>query len=388
MEKLYYKDPYLKEAEATVVKKEITDKNVKITLDNPLFYPEGGGQPGDIGYLNDIEVLDTKKGENGESILCLNKEAEDKIKVNDQVKQKLDWNHRYKFMKMHTAQHLLSGLLYTLFNIGTVAVHLGEEYLSIETDRERIDGEVIDKLIFAANKKIWESKKVIYRELSHSEAEKLGLRRSIKVEGDVRIVDIEDTDRIACGGVHVERTSEIGLITAIGHEQIRSHERIFFNCAEKALERAINTEKEDAKLCALLSCKTEETSKLVAQMLSDSTKTKALLASAEIKAAAAEYKEHKKNKSITVIDTKLPTVRFQGLGESEEKIALCAINTDGEKCTWIIILKNTELLDVKDLISKTGARGGGRPPVYQGVIEKDKSDVFFEYIKNKYAEIE
>lgn len=386
MEKLYYKDPYLREAESTVAKIEVSEENTKVTLNETLFYPESGGQPGDRGFINGIEVTDTKKSENGESILYLEKGAENKIRVKETVKQKLDWDHRYKFMKMHTAQHLLSGLLYTHFNIGTVAVHLGEEYLTIEIDREKIEQITIENLIRAANKELWAAHSVNYREMNHAEAENLGLRRPIKVNGDVRIVEIEGVDRIACGGVHVGKTSEIGLITAIGHEQIRGHVRIYFNCAEKALEEALKAEEQDGKLCALLSCKTEETAAKVASLLTENTRTKAQLASAETKLAEAEYREKEKDNT-AIIETKLPVERFRGLGEKEENIELLAINREGEKCTWLIIQKGKETMDMKAFLSQSGARGGGRAPVYQGIVDKDKTEnmkkIFREYTKNE-----
>lgn len=373
MEKLYYKDPYLKEAETTVLSVSENDTNTLVTLKEDLFYPEGGGQCGDKGFLNSFKVLDTKKGPDGESVLYLEKEAGNGISVNDTVVQKLDWEHRYRFMKKHTAQHLLSGLLFNLFGIGTVAVHLGEQYLTIETDRERIDSETVHDLVLAANRAIWEAHRVRGIQMSHEEAEALNLRRSIKVEGQVRIVEIEGIDRIACGGVHVDKTSEIGLITAIGHEQIRGHERIYFNCSEKALEGALRAESQDAKLCALLSCKTEETVQKVASLQTELTKTKALLALSEIKNAETEFRENR-GTGVVVLETKLPVERFRGLGEKEEDICLCAMNSEGEKCSWIIILKGKYSMDMKAFLSRCGARGGGRAPVYQGMIEKDKKD--------------
>ncbi len=384
MEKLYYKDAYLKQYESTVTEVSSDDKYTYVKLESPLFYPEGGGQCGDRGHLNSFKVLDTKKAPDGNSVYYLEKEAEGKIKVKETVTQTLDWDHRYEFMKKHTAQHLLSGLLFNLFKIGTVAVHLGEEYLTIETDREKIDSGTVKKLVLEANRAIWESHGIKSFEVSHKEAEELNLRRSIKVEGTVRIVEIEGLDRIACGGVHVRRTSEIGLITAIGHEQIRGHERICFNCAEKALELALKAENQDGKLCALLSCRTEETAQKVASLQTELTRTKAALGLSEIKNAEAEFNE-KREGSLAIIDTDLSVDRFRPLSDKEEPLALCAIKTEGDRSSWIIILKGYQL-DIKSLLSQTSARGGGREPVYQGVIETAKKEEFKKLFKESVSQ--
>ncbi|MBO7348595.1 MAG: alanyl-tRNA editing protein, partial [Spirochaetales bacterium] len=221
MDKLYYADPYRKSITCTVNTVVHTDKATEVTTDRTIFYPESGGQSGDCGKLGPYTVLDTRKGDDGDSVLILAPDTP--VKQGDSLELVLDWDHRYLFMVVHTAQHLLSGLLYSMFDIGTVAVHQGADYLTIETDKAEIPLATVDELVLAANEKIRENHKIIYREMSHSDAEALGLRRSIKVEGDVRIVEIEGVDRIACGGVHVASTGEIGIIYSMGHEQIRGH---------------------------------------------------------------------------------------------------------------------------------------------------------------------
>ena len=210
MEKLYYQDPYLTKITCTVKAVSHTDKATEVRTDKTIFYPESGGQPGDRGTLGQYRVLDTRKADDGDSILILDPSSE--VKEGDVLELVLDWDHRYKFMVIHAAQHMLSGLLFTMFGIGTVAVHQGEEYLTIETDKSAIDEKVIDELILAANEKIRENHSIIYHEMSHKDAEALGLRRSIKVEGDVRIVEIKDVDRIACGGIHASRTGELSAV--------------------------------------------------------------------------------------------------------------------------------------------------------------------------------
>ena len=189
MDKVYYENTYLRELDCTVVQVSHTDKATEVFPDRTIFYPEGGGQPGDRGKLGPFEVLDTRKDEEGNSVLILGKDCP--IKEGAQYTLILDWDHRHKFMVIHTAQHMLSGLLFTMYAIGTVAVHQGDDYLTIETDKAEISEETINGLILAANAKISENHAILYHQMSHSDAEALGLRRSIKVEGDVRIDNVK-----------------------------------------------------------------------------------------------------------------------------------------------------------------------------------------------------
>ncbi|MBQ2527427.1 MAG: alanyl-tRNA editing protein, partial [Spirochaetales bacterium] len=273
MEKLYYQDPYLSRITCTVTDVSRSDKATEIRTDRTIFYPESGGQPGDRGKLGQYNVLDTRKDDDGDSVLILEPEA--KINKGDVLELVLDWDHRYKFMVIHAAQHMLSGLLFTMFGIGTVAVHQGDEYLTIETDKSAIDGSIIDELVLAANERIRENHEIIYHEMSHKDAEALGLRRSIKVEGDVRIVEIKDVDRIACGGIHVARTGEIGIIYCLGHEQIRGHVRLYFSCGRQALESLIADSKVVRDLNRTFSCRTDEITSKVAETLASLSEAKA-----------------------------------------------------------------------------------------------------------------
>ena len=180
MNKNYYTEPYRRSLTCTVTGVNHTDKATEVVTDSTIFYPESGGQPGDRGTLGPYRVLDTRKGDDGRSVLILPPSTP--VKEGENLELVLDWDHRYFFMVMHAAQHLLSGLLYYMFGIGTVAVHQGEDYLTIETDKEQIPQQTVDELVLAANARIRENHRILYHEMSHSDAEALGLRRSIKVD--------------------------------------------------------------------------------------------------------------------------------------------------------------------------------------------------------------
>ncbi|MCR4676032.1 MAG: alanyl-tRNA editing protein [Sphaerochaetaceae bacterium] len=383
MNRLYYERPYLTSCECKVISLKKTDKNIEVKTDPCIFYPEGGGQSGDTGLLGPYQVTGTVKDEKDEPVLLLDLSS-DTVKKGMVLIQKIDWEHRYKYMKMHTAQHLLSGLLFNMFRIGTTAVHLGEKYLTIETDQSAVSDETIQELVKAANRAIWESHSVNIREMSHRDAEALGLRRSIKVDGDVRLVEIEGVDLIACGGVHVQKTSEIGLVTYLSRELIRGHVRLYFKCAEAAFDKAVSSELEMAKICALLSCSEAEAARKVAKMQLDLTRATARISLFEVGQAEEEIKENLKD-GAAVFESSLSVSRFQGLVKKFPDIALCVVNTGEGSTNWLIGLTGRfEELSAslrEKLLTPCGAKGGGRLPLFQGVIETEKKKDFLDSFK-------
>ncbi|NLA93140.1 MAG: alanyl-tRNA editing protein, partial [Spirochaetales bacterium] len=188
-------------------------------LDRTIFYPEGGGQPGDRGFIDQVKVNDTQLNANGEILHQI--EGESNFVAGQEVTLTLDWDHRYDFMQQHSAQHLLSGTLYTLFKIGTVSVHLGQAEISIELDTDELSEEQIVATEEAVNKVIRQNVPISAQTVKQEEIPPLNLRRSVKVEGDVRLITIEGHDLIACGGLHVKESSELGYIYYLRSERIR-----------------------------------------------------------------------------------------------------------------------------------------------------------------------
>lgn len=376
MDKIYYENTYLSELDCTVVQVRHTEKATEVITDRTIFYPEGGGQPGDRGTLGPWQVLDTRKGEQGESVLILAKDCP--VEEGAGLRQVLDWEHRYKFMVIHTAQHMLSGLLFTLYGIGTVAVHQGDEYLTIETDRESIDQSTIDGLVLAANDEIRANHAIAYHEMNHADAEALGLRRSIKVEGDVRIVEIKDVDRIACGGIHVARTGEIGVICALGHEQIRGHVRLYFLCGRQALDSLLFAGRTVQDLCRTFSCKPEELEGKVSDTFTALAASKAAASAASRRLALLDVQNNTDSDGVCLIDS-APDADLQDYAQAvlrTEDLAMLVTSTAEGRTRWLIALKGRFggvdfNASVRPLLSEINAKGGGKSPVFQGVAACD-----------------
>ena len=125
--RLYYEDSHLTEFPAVVTACEQAKDYWKVSLDQTAFFPEGGGQAGDSGYLNDVEVFDTheKAGE----IWHYTREP---LEVGTKVKGILDWNKRFSRMQQHSGEHIVSGLIHARFGYDNVGFHLGEEEVTMD----------------------------------------------------------------------------------------------------------------------------------------------------------------------------------------------------------------------------------------------------------------
>ena len=370
MDKRFYEDTYLTTLDCTVVQVNHTDKATEVLTDSTIFYPESGGQPGDRGMLGPFRVLDTRKDEEGNSVLILDKDCP--VQEGNQYNQSLDWDHRYKFMVIHTAQHMLSGLLFTMYGIGTVAVHQGDEYLTIETDRSEISEDQIDGLIHEANMKIYEDHSIVYHEMSHADAEALGMRRSIKVEGDVRIVEIEGVDCIACGGVHVWQTGEIRMVYCIGQEQIRGHVRLYFRCGAQAVGESLRNNRIVNNLSREFSCRADEIAGKITALQNDLSEARSRCSSIQKRLAEYAIRENLSDGVCVITGCGTDTQALVHASNDYDDLALLGGNTRSGR--WIIVLKGRFgridfNRDIRPLLSTVNAKGGGKSPVFQGAAD-------------------
>ena len=214
---LFGENAYLKEAPGKVI--GFSGENGLI-LDRSIFYPTGGGQPGDTGSIvfngETFSVEETVKGENGNIILLL-ADGFSSLKIGDAVKQLLNWDMRYTYMKVHTALHLLSVVIPLPVTGGAITAQKGRLDFNMPEAIEN-KGELTDKLneLISADYEITESW-ISNEELQANPS--LVKTMSVKPptgSGKVRLVRIgnKDTqiDLQPCGGTHVKRTSEIGMM--------------------------------------------------------------------------------------------------------------------------------------------------------------------------------
>jgi len=240
---LYYETPYAREFTAKVLKAVDT----AVILDQTLFYPEGGGQPSDIGTLNGINVIDVQKV-GGVILHKLEKTPE-----GTDVKGELDWNRRFLHMQMHTATHILGASARKVLgpHIWQAGAQKGEKKSRLDiTHYDKLTFEQIRQIETFANNLVSQNLPVqITVEPRNNAEQKYGftLYQGGGSPGkQVRVVKIEDWDAEACAGTHVKSTGDIGIIKIIGAERIQDGVvRLEFTAGKSALE---HTQKQEELL--------------------------------------------------------------------------------------------------------------------------------------------
>jgi len=213
-ELVFRADAYAKSCEATVVRAD----EEGIRLDRTVFYPTGGGQPGDMGVLKladgaEIAILDTVKGAAPDEVLHKTVSGASLPPAGTRVTAALDWERRHRLMRMHSCLHLLCAVV-----IGDVTggqVSDGKGRLDFNLPDTALDK---DKIAAELNRLIAEDHPVRPRWITDEElATHPELVRTMSVkppmgQGRVRLLEIEGVDLQPCGGTHIARTSEIGPV--------------------------------------------------------------------------------------------------------------------------------------------------------------------------------
>jgi alanyl-tRNA synthetase len=227
-ERLYYNDSYLIDFEAQVV--EADDEGRRVYLDRTAFYPASGGQPHDLGRLNDVPVVEiVDEGDRIAHLLAAPLLAE-------HARGQVDWQRRFDFMQQHTGQHLLSAVFEARFGFKTLSVHFGAETSTVDLETPQITAAQLVEVEAEANRQIALNHPVTVGYEHASAAD--GLRKPSEREGELRIVSIDGLDRSACGGTHVRTTGEIGCILLRKLDKIRGSVRVEFVCGLRAARRA------------------------------------------------------------------------------------------------------------------------------------------------------
>ncbi len=231
-ERLYYTDSYLARFEAQVVEARPAGERFHVYLDRTAFYPASGGQPFDVGRLNGAAVVEVV--DEDERIAHV---VEREIAAGS-VAGEIDWGRRFDHMQQHTGQHLLSAVFVEVLGHATVSFHLGSETSTIDLHAPEITPSQIEAVEARANALVCENRTVTVHFYSPEEATAIGLRKPSDRPGQMRVVEIGDCDRSACGGTHVRATGEIGPILIRRLERVRGNVRVEFVCGGRAVRRA------------------------------------------------------------------------------------------------------------------------------------------------------
>jgi alanyl-tRNA synthetase len=251
-EKLFYTNTYTREFTANIVDAFPYNKNYAVILDRTAFYPEGGGQPGDTGRLNDSTVLDTVE-KDGEILHIV-----DAIPGVKEVKGCLNWERRFDHMQQHTGQHILSACFAKIMNGGTDSFHMGRDIVTIEigiSNFTESDALYIERM---ANDVIYNNLPITAEFVDNNRLSTIPLRKKPAVTENIRIVEVKEFDYSPCGGTHVNHSGEVGIIKIKKWERLKASYRIEFLCGYRALKDYVLQNSISLSLCEKLSVRDYE----------------------------------------------------------------------------------------------------------------------------------
>jgi alanyl-tRNA synthetase len=270
--RLYYDDAFEKEFTARVTHCEVLPPDVKsgitgtvwgLILDRTAFYPTSGGQPHDLGKIGDAHVLDVR--DEGEEILHL----VDRRPADPDVNCCVDWPRRLDHMQQHTGQHLLSAMFQERFGLPTVSFHLGSEICTIDLRGPEPTPQFLEGAERAANQVVFEDRPVTVRYGTADQLSQLGVRKELERKGILRAIEIEAADLQPCGGTHVKRTGQVGLVLVRRCIKVRQDWRVEFICGRRA-ERAARRDFQWLRQTAeKLSCAPEDVVSAAARALEE-----------------------------------------------------------------------------------------------------------------------
>lgn len=234
MEALYLEDSYLQNFEATV--ERVSDEKF-VVLNHTAFYPNSGGQPHDLGVLvqDEREFPLAYVGTFGGKI---SHEIETSgLETGDAVAGRIDWNRRYRFMRSHTACHILSAMIFRESNAKITGNQIGEDKSRVDFSLKDFNREKLANYVAMANQVIEENRSVITKIISREEAmempDLIRLAKEVQDREEIRIVEIEGVDLQACGGTHVKSTREIGQIEMLkAQNKGKTNRRVYFGLVD------------------------------------------------------------------------------------------------------------------------------------------------------------
>jgi len=287
-ERLYYHDAFLKEFDARVISCEPdgpSGQRWKVVLDRTAFYPSSGGQPHDLGTLAGIPIVEVAGAED-HSVVHYTSAA---VPAGP-VRGKIDWARRFDHMQQHTGQHLLSAVFVELFQFQTVSFHLGREICTIDLDAPSIVPRHLDEAERRVNELIFEDRVVTVRFGTAEELAAAGIRKEVDREGILRAIEIEGIDRQPCGGTHLARTGQAGLLLIRGLERRRDAWRLEFVCGFRALAAGRGDFASLGQAASLLRCGRREVPQVVERLIEERRTQHS--SAKRLEEALADYQAH------------------------------------------------------------------------------------------------
>ncbi|MBQ7345249.1 MAG: alanyl-tRNA editing protein [Oscillospiraceae bacterium] len=369
--RLYYEDSHLRAFSAQVTGCTQTQKGWEVTLDATAFYPEGGGQPCDLGTLGGAKVLDVQ--ERGEDVIHLCDAPVEGI-----VESIIQWDRRFDLMQQHTGEHMVSGVVCARYGWHNVGFHMGSDMITIDFDGP-IPAEDLPQIEAQVNAYIWQDLQVRTLTPSPEELPHVIYRTKRALPWPVRIVTIPGVDTCACCGVHTKTTGEVGLVKLFSCVKFHQGVRIEMACGGRAMGILNEVYRQNRLVSQAFSAKIMETGEAARQM-------NERLAAAEYRIVSLERQIH--DTIAAGYAGQGDVVHFQeGLRPDQVReladriAAVCggtaAVFSGTENGhTMCLVNKNGDVKELGNALCKAlNGRGGGKPGYFQGSVKAGQDEI-------------
>ena len=374
-EKLYYLDSHLADFEAVVLACEETKTGFAVELDRTAFFPEGGGQPADMGVLGTARVLDVH--EKGGRILHY---TDGPLPVGVRVRGELDFEQRWRRMQNHSGEHIVSGLVHREYGYNNVGFHMGADCMTIDFSGE-LEWDALMEIETMANAVVRENLPVRAWFPAPETLADMTYRSKLELTENVRIVQIGEIDRCACCAPHVSQTGEIGLIKLLDSQRHRGGVRVTLVCGLDALEQVRAQQESVTQISQALSAKRGEVAPAVQRLLHEQQEQKArgdALAMALVARLAAAERETEGN--LVLFDSLLDEVAQRELVNllMEKAGGIAAVFCGDDESGWRYVV-GSRRVDLRKagraFNAAIGGRGGGRPEMIMGRASFSRAEI-------------
>ena len=364
-EKIYYQDAHQAAFQARVLSCQPGKHGYDVVLDRTCFYPEGGGQPGDTGFLSGVRVTDTHE-RSGEIVhFC-----EQPLAEGQTVDGQIDYERRFAFMQLHSGEHILSGVVHRRFGYENVGFHMGADFVTIDFSG-MLTPEELSTVEAEANEWVWKNVPI---EIAYPDAEALKTipyRSKKELTGQVRIVTIPGADICACCGTHVSNTGEIGLIKIFSCVKFHDGVRLELLCGRRALAYLSEIAEQNRRVSGLLSAKPLETAAAVQRLLDAEAAQKQRAAGLEEAVFAQKAQALMGKGNVLLFEPAMSPDSLRRL--TDLVMSACGgraaifAGSDAEGYRYIIGSRTVDLrTEAKTINAAISGRGGGKPTMIQG----------------------
>lgn len=363
-EKLYYENAYTSDFYASVISTQSIDGGYDVILDKTAFFPEEGGQSADTGYIAESRVLNVYEKD---GVIHHITDTEPTL---GEHWCSVDFDSRFEKMQCHTAEHILCGIIHSLFGFDNVGFHLGDDEVTFDVSGV-LDRDQLDRVEEMANEVVFSNIQVEAFFPPDRRLPYIKYRSKLDIAEGVRLVRIGEVDICACCAPHVSSTGEIGIIKILDFMKHRGGTRIWMTAGKRALIDYRRRYENIKKISGMLSAPQSDVAVTLEGYISDCEEMKAALKSARLKIAelyAMTVEPTEGNLVILLPDLTIPElIAFSNIANKRVgKITVALSGSDGDY-KYVISSSSVDLRTLsKDINAALCGRGGGRAEMLQG----------------------